>query len=320
MSFTHTALVTGGTANLGFQCALSIAQQHPEYLVVICSRSDPNSAAASINETTRQKNVIFLPIDLSSLANVRAFADTWKTKRFPTIIALVLNAGLQIPGDVRMTGDGMESTFEINHVGHALLFHLLFPHLADKARITTTSSGTHDPAQKWGLPDAEYVTAEQLAHPTPESAKNAGRQRYATSKLVNIMWTYALHRRLSAMPERKLTVAAFDPGLMPGTNLGREGNSLEQFLWYRVLPRILPLLRLILNPNIHTPQESGANLARLAIGADVEGKSGVYFEGKNIISSSKDSYDESKQEDLWEWTIKATAASEGERRQFELVK
>ncbi|KFY18831.1 hypothetical protein V493_08316 [Pseudogymnoascus sp. VKM F-4281 (FW-2241)] len=319
MSFTHTALVTGGTANLGFQCALSIAQQHPEYLVVICSRSDPNSAAASINETTRQKNVIFLPIDLSSLANVRAFADTWKTKQFPAIIALVLNAGLQIPGDVRMTGDGMESTFEINHVGHALLFHLLFPHLADKARITTTSSGTHDPAQKWGLPDAEYVTAEQLAHPTPESAKNAGRQRYATSKLANIMWTYALHRRLSAMPERKLTVAAFDPGLMPGTNLGREGNSLEQFLWYRVLPRILPLLRLILNPNIHTPQESGANLARLAIGADVEGKSGVYFEGKKIISSSKDSYDESKQEDLWEWTIKATAASEDERRQFELV-
>ncbi|OBT45167.1 hypothetical protein VE00_04356 [Pseudogymnoascus sp. WSF 3629] len=277
MSFTHTALITGGTANLGFQCALGIAQQHPEYLVVICSRSDPNSAAASINKTTRQKNVIFLPIDLSSLANVRAFADTWKTKQFPTIIALVLNAGLQFPGEVQMTGDGIESTFAINHVGHALLFHLLFPYLADKARIAITSSGTHDPAQKTGLPDAEYVTAEQLAHPTPESAKSAGRQRYASSKLANVMWTYALHRRLSTMTKRKLTVVAFDPGLMPGTGLARD------------------------------------------VGVDVEGKSGVYFEGKEIIRSSKDSYDESKQEDLWEWTIKATATSENERREFGLV-
>ncbi|OBT77052.1 hypothetical protein VF21_02901 [Pseudogymnoascus sp. 05NY08] len=320
MSFTHTALITGGTANLGFQCALGIAQQHPEYLVVICSRSDPNSAAASINETTHQKNVIFLPIDLSSLANVRAFAESWKIKQFPTIIALALNAGLQFPGEVQMSGDGIESTFAINHVGHALLFHLLFPHLADKARVAITSSGTHDPAQKTGLPDAEYVTAEQLAHPTPESAKSAGRQRYASSKLANVMWTYALHRRLSTMSERKLTVVAFDPGLMPGTGLARDGNSLEKFLWFRLLPRILPLLRFIISPNIHTPQESGANLTRLAVGADVEGKSGVYFEGKEIIKSSKDSYDESKQEDLWEWTIKATATSEDERREFELVK
>ncbi|OBT90617.1 hypothetical protein VE02_00568 [Pseudogymnoascus sp. 03VT05] len=319
MSFTHTALITGGTANLGFQCALGIAQQHPEYLVVICSRSDPNSAAASINETTHQKNVIFLPIDLSSLANVRAFAESWKTKKFPAIIAFVLNAGLQFPGVVQMSGDGIESTFAINHVGHALLFHLLFPHLADKARVAITSSGTHDPAQKTGLPDAEYVTAEQLAHPTPESAKSAGRQRYASSKLANVMWTYALHRRLSAMPKRNLTVVAFDPGLMPGTGLARDGTSLEKFLWFRLLPRILPLLRFIISPNIHTSQESGANLTRLAVGADVEGKSGVYFEGKEIIKSSKDSYDESKQEDLWEWTIKGTATSEDERREFELV-
>ncbi|KFY32662.1 hypothetical protein V495_08849 [Pseudogymnoascus sp. VKM F-4514 (FW-929)] len=320
MSYTHTALITGGTANLGFHCALSIARQHPEYLVVICSRSDPNDAAKSINEATLQTNVIFLPIDLSSLANVRAFADSWKTNQFPPIIALVLNAGLQFPGGVQLTSDGMESTFEINHVGHALLFHLLFPHLANKARITVTSSGTHDPAQKTGLPDAEYITAEQLAHPTPESAKYAGRQRYSSSKLANVLWTYALHRRLSAMTEKNMTAVAFDPGLMPGTGLAREAAYLVRFLWLRVMPHMLPLLRFIINHNIHTPQESGANLARLAVGADVEGKSGIYFEGKEIIKSSKDSYDERKQDDLWEWTIKATARSAEERREFELVK
>jgi hypothetical protein len=87
-----------------------------------------------------------------------------------------------------------------------------------------------------------------------------------------------------------------NPGLMPGTGLARDASGLEQFLWNRVLPHIIPLLRLLFSPNVHTP-ESGAALARLAIRADVS-VSGKYFEGIKEIKSSKDSYVESKQGDL----------------------
>lgn len=320
MSFSHTVLVTGGTVNLGFHCALTIAKQHPEYLVVVASRTDKDSAAAAISKITGQKNALFLPLDLSSLDNVRSFAKEWETKKFPPIISLVLNAGLQFPAGVRMSGDGIESTFAINHVGHALLFHLLAHHLADKARVVLTSSGTHDPAQKSGLPDAIYTSAEVLAHPTPETLKYAGRQRYASSKLANVMWSYALDRRFTSQPDKKMTVNAFDPGLMPGTGLAREASGIEQWLWNHLLPHMLPLLRLLINPNIHTPQESGANLARLAIDPQLEGVSGSYFEGSKKIDSSKDSYNETKQEDLWEWTIKNTATNEEQIRQFEALK
>lgn len=58
-------------------------------------------------------------------------------------------------------------------------------------------------------------------------------------------------------------------------------------------------MRKLVHPNIHTPKESGANLARLATAKDVEGLTGVYFEGDHQIKSSMDSYDEVKQEDLW---------------------
>lgn len=318
---TGTVLVTGGTAGLGYEAALQIAQKHPEYQIIIASRTDPNNAATTINKATAQNTTTFLPLDLSSLANIRTFATTYSKKDYPPLQTLLLNAGAQFPNGVIYSTDGIEKTFAINHVGHALLFHLLTPHLAPSARIVVVSSGTHDPAQKTGLPDAIYDTAEELAHPTAQSAKYAGRQRYATSKLCNVMWTLALSRRLSAnnSTSQNWTVNAFDPGLMPGTGLARDAGPMLRFLWNYILPYAIPVLRLLVAKHINTPAESGAELARLATAEDVEGVSGKYFEGFERIGSSVLSYDEGKQEDLWGWTVRAVARDGGEREVFERV-
>lgn len=304
MSYTHSVLVTGGTANLGYYATLEIARKHPEYEIIIASRTDPDKAADKINQLLNQKNVSFAALDLSSTDNVRKFAKDWAAANHAPIKALVLNAGLQFPGGMEKNAEGVEKTFAINHLGHALLFHLLWPHLSNDARVVVTASGTHDPAQKTGLPDAIYNSAEELAHPTAETAKYEGRQRYATSKLVNMMWTYALDRKLKHHASQKnVTVTAMDPGLMPGTGLARDASFVVQFLWKNVLPHIIPLLRKLMYPNIHSAQESGQALARLAIAEDVEGVSGKYFEGMKEIESSKDSYDVEKQHDLWSWTV-----------------
>lgn len=323
MSYTNTILITGGTLGLGLNTAFLLAKQNPTYLIVIASRSDKNSVAATINTSLKQQNVQFLPLDLSSLSNVRTFAKNWSSKSYPPIISLLLNAALQFPNGVSMSTDNIESTFAITHVGHALLFHLLTPYLADHARVVVTSSGTHDPAVKSGLPDAYYNSAEELAHPTVESAKNEGRQRYATSKLANVLWTYALHRRLektqSGLKDKHITVNAFDPGLMPGTGLAREASAIMRFLWNHILPHIIPLLRLVIgSPNIRTAKESSENLARMATGKRLEGVSGVYYSGTEPEPSSVDSHDQAKQDDLWEWTVKTVAVDEEERLDFEI--
>ncbi|XXH02836.1 hypothetical protein Hte_009223 [Hypoxylon texense] len=324
MSYKGSVIITGGTINLGYYAALEIAKAHPEYLVVISSRSDKDHAADTINKTLGQANTIYVPLDLANLQNVRQYAADWATKNHPPIQALMLNAGLQFPGPVSKTVDGLESTFAINHVGHALLFHLLVPYLAPKARVIVTSSGTHDPEQTkgTGFPKPSYISAEELAHPTSASAGNPGRQRYAESKLANVLWTYALHRRLQqrSTPERRITVQAFDPGLMPGTGLAREASAPARFVWLHVLPRLMPLMRLLLSPNIHTARESGANLARLAVGADVEGESGRYYEGPKPIRTSEASYDEAKQEDLWRWTVDYLAKDDEEKERFEQLR
>jgi NAD(P)-dependent dehydrogenase (short-subunit alcohol dehydrogenase family) len=317
MEYKRSVLVTGGTINMGYHAALALARKHPDWLVVVSSRSDPNKAADTINKTLSQKNVVYLPLDLSSSSNIRTFAKTWESKSYPPIQALVLNAALQFPGATSKTAEGLESTFAITHVGHAHLFHLLAPHLAQNARVAITASGTHDPALNTGMPKTTYTTAEEAAH--PPTIVQDGRNHYVNSKLANILWTYALQKRLDERaPERGIAVLALDPGLMPGSGLGRDYSTVQRFMWNKVLPRMLPVMRMML-PDVpmNTPAMSGAALARLASSEDVAGVKGKYFEGQKQRNSSVDSYDVAKQDDLWNWSIDWAAKDAGEKARFE---
>lgn len=312
--YTRTVIITGGTINLGYYTALNIAQSHPNYLVVISSRSDKTHSADAINAATGQKNVVFISLDLFDLDCIRKYASDWSSKAYPPIQSLVLNAGLQFPKKLRMAPSGLEATFAICHVGHALLFHLLCPHLAPEARVVVVSSSAHDPAQKTGMPDAVYNTAEDLAHPPPSMIDLSGKQRYSTAKLANVLWTYGLDRKLKEKaPERGITVNAFDPGTMPGSALAREYSSVERFIWNNIMPKMLPLLRALVSPNLYTPEQSGQRLAALAVGPKYDGVTGKYIEGLKEINSSVDSYDVKKQEDLWQWTV--NYLSNGDRTQ-----
>ncbi|KAJ1323942.1 retinol dehydrogenase 12 [Microdochium nivale] len=320
MSYKGSVIVTGGTTGLGYETALAIARQRPDYLVVIASRSDKDRAADSINGITKQSNTRYRQLDLSNPLNTRAFAKTWLADDTanPPIKALVLNAALQFPGALALTPDGVEKTFAITHLGHALLFHLLAPALAPDARIVVTASSTHDPPKKAGMPEAVYNSAQDLAFPPPDKIDIPGRARYTSAKLCNILWTYALHRRLlahNAARGTRMTATTTCPGLMPGTGLAREAGGLERFLWTRVFPHVLPLLRWVLGTsNVHTAAESGTNLAALAVGGRFEGVSGKYFESGEEVTSSVDSHDEAKQEDLWTWTVNYCAGGDGEAK------
>ena len=306
MPYTNTVLLTGGTGGLGYFAALNIARQQPEYLIIITGRSDPNSSAQKINTKLSQKNVAFLPLDLTSLTKVRAFAESWPSKKYPPIISLILNAGTQFLGPMETNEEGYEKTFMINHLGHTLLFHLLTPYLAPNTRIIVTASGTHDPifTQKRGLPDAAFTTAEELAHPNVRTAHPEGMQRYNSSKLANILWTYALARHL-ADAKSNITVNAFTPGLMPGTGLARDYSPFAKFVWFHILPLVIPLLQLAF-PFIRAVEGSGADLAWIALSPETAGITSKYFDGRKEVMSSAVSYEVEKQEDLWLWSVKTT--------------
>jgi NAD(P)-dependent dehydrogenase (short-subunit alcohol dehydrogenase family) len=222
LAFTGTALITGGTSGLGYHAARFIAQERPDWQVLIASRGSGLNIANRINaqlktstqDRQRQANVFWLPLDLSCKQSVRRFASSYTSSDLPPLRALVLNAGIQVVSGVRYSVDGEELTYATNHTGHALLFALLQRHLTNDAHIISVSSGVHDPKRKSGMTPPEYTSAEKCAHPdqfpgwdTPQQ----GRRRYALSKLVNVLWTYALRRR-ARLAGKGWKIAAMTPG------------------------------------------------------------------------------------------------------------
>lgn len=316
MQHQQTVIITGGNSGLGLACAKALLANSPDLHVVIAARDAERARAAveALRQAAPQNgaNVEAMLLDLASLASVRAFAEELDRRlaagSLPPVKGLVCNAGFQ--GARGLTADGYERTFGVNHLGHYLLVNLVLPLLAPSARIAIVASGVHDRAQLATLPSALAATMPgpawndpiKLAHGEmgPEAgnddeAADRGR-RYSTSKLANIYFAYELARRLPA----GTTANAFDPGLMPGTGLAREYPAPARFLWRVVLPRLLPLMRRLVTPNIHSTTESGAALARLIVDPALENTNGRYFEGLREIRSSTESYDPQRARDLWD--------------------
>ena len=309
---SQTVIVTGGNSGLGYGCASALLSASPSWHVILACR-DPERAQTAV-ETLRDSarlgsTVETMALDLASLASVRSFVskldDRLKAAELPPLHGLVCNAAVQ--GARTFTTDGFESTFGVSHLGHYLLVNLLVPLMEKPARIAVVASGVHDPAELAKVPASMAVPVPAWNTPTalakgdlgPAAANDDGAadrgRRYSTTKLANVYFTYGLALRL---PEG-ITVNAFDPGLMPGTGLAREYPAVVRFAWHNIMPRLIPVLRLVLVKNIHTPEESGKALARLIVDPTLVSRNGKYFEGLREIPSSVESYDKDRREELW---------------------
>ncbi len=131
--------------------------------------------------------------DFTRLDEVRKMAG-----ELPEIDVLINNAGV-LTREHRLTRDGFEETLQVNHLAHFLLTHLLLSKI--RGRIINVSSGVYG--------GGEVEPFERLN-------ELSGYDAYAASKLGNVLFTYALARRV------KLPVVALHPGVI-GTKLLRAG-------------------------------------------------------------------------------------------------
>lgn len=296
---TRTAIITGASAGLGFECARALLAGDPSWHVVLAVR-DTQRGAEAVAQLGHHDRCTTLEMDLASLASVRAFADAVRRAGLPPLRAIVCNAGIQVVSGIERTDDGVEMTFGVNHLGHFGLLQALLDALTTPARIVVVSSGTHDPAKLTGMPSPVYRSATQLAYPD-DSEPADGRRRYTTSKLCNVLFTYELDRRLGH-GMRGIAVNAFDPGLMPGSGLARDYPPMQRWVWRYLLPALRVL------PNVNSTRASGRRLAALAGDARFDGVTGAYFEGGREIRSSADSYDVDKARDLWDTSERLLAS------------
>ena len=166
------------------------------------------------------------------------------------------------------------------------------------------------------MPPPNFQDPNLLAHPEldptlkDKSVSDIGRIAYTTSKLCNILCAYELSRRLEkqrlSTEEHPITVNVFTPGLMPGTGLAQDYPPLAKMVW----DYILPLFSFF--PKINSTQQSGRALARLVEDPVLRQVTGKYFSGLKMISSSQESYDVEKAQQLWDKSVELVGLSKDE--------
>jgi NAD(P)-dependent dehydrogenase (short-subunit alcohol dehydrogenase family) len=135
------AVVTGATSGVGVPLAIGLARAGRPLLLGVRDPGRGERAAAAVRATVPGAQVGHTPLDLASLASVRAFAAGLAGA---DIGLLVLNAGVMTTSR-QETQDGFELMMGTNALAHAALAGLLLERLARTpgARIVVQSSEVH---------------------------------------------------------------------------------------------------------------------------------------------------------------------------------
>jgi retinol dehydrogenase-14 len=268
----QTFVITGGSDGIGLECASQVAAAQPGSRIVLVGRDPGRTAAAVARLRTESPRVQVdsLLCDFGDLAAVRRLAvDVLST--CDRIDVLVNNAGT-VYARRTLTIDGLEATFAVNHLAGFLLTGLLLERIRESApaRIVFTSSEGHYS----GTLDLDDVGFEH-----GYSVMRA----YSRSKLANVLTARALARRLDGSG---VTVTSLHPGAI-ATNI-----------WSRAPWFARPVLA-VLKRRMETPQVGGARLAYLATSAEVEGRSGGYYDHDRLREPSDLARDDALGERLY---------------------
>lgn len=264
-------IVTGANAGIGKETALGLAEKGATVVMVARSRERGEAARGEIQAESGNENVDLMLADLSVQEEIYELAQAFHNK-YDRLDVLVNNAGAFFMNR-QESADGLEMTFALNHMGYFILTNLLLDMLkaGAPARIVNVSSGAHHGAS---------IDFDDLQHEESYS----GFDVYGESKLMNILFTYELARRLE---ETGVTVNCLHPGFV-GSNFAKNNGLLA-----RIAMTVLHLFARSSEKGAETP-------IYLASSPEVEDVSGKYFMDKEPKRSSRASYNEDTARRLWE--------------------
>ncbi|XP_060538279.1 dehydrogenase/reductase SDR family member 13-like [Pantherophis guttatus] len=191
-----TVLITGGNAGIGKATAVDLARRGARVVLACRDKARGESAMYDIRRESGNSEVILMILDLGSLNSVRAFAQSFLESE-PRLDILINNAGVLKDGQ---TSDGFDQAFQVNHLAHFLLTHLLLDRLKRCApsRIVILSSNAH----MYGKINFRTI------HKPVEGMWEALRS-YGSSKLANMLHARELANQLEGT---NVTCYAVHPG------------------------------------------------------------------------------------------------------------
>jgi NAD(P)-dependent dehydrogenase (short-subunit alcohol dehydrogenase family) len=270
----RVCLVTGATNGIGYETALGLARRGARVAIVGRDPEKTQASAERIRAAVPGAVVDPHVADLSAQAEIRRLAASLRAT-YPRLDVLVNNAGA-IFDRRELTVDGIERTWALDHLGYVLLTLELLDTLkasaaaGAKPRIVNVASAAHYRG---------HIDFSDI-----EGARRYGAMRaYAQAKLGNVLFTYALARRVKA---DGITVNALHPGVVK-TGFAKNTGGAFGAVWS------------LMRPFLIRPDKGAATSLHVATAPELDGVTGRYFSHSRPKASSAESRDESVQERVW---------------------
>ncbi len=276
-------LITGASRGIGRSAAHMLAEDRPHLVLVVRDRA----LGEAVKETCLGRGAASCELlvgDLSSMKAVRQIAAEYN-ERWQDLHVLIDNAGA-LYTDRRTTEDGLEMTFAVNHLAYFLLTTLLLDVLraSAPARIVVVASRAHGRGEiRWDdLQSERGYWAPRV---------------YGTSKLMNILFTRELARRLEGTG---VTANSLHPGVI-GSSFGHNNGGLIGALWKLGKPFLM------------NEDDGARTTVFLARHPSVEGVTGKYFDRCKEATPKRAARDDDAARRLWSVSEEIVARLGGSR-------
>ncbi|MGA7112742.1 MAG: SDR family oxidoreductase [Pseudolabrys sp.] len=243
-----TVVITGGTSGIGEVAAVALAKMGARIVLVARDKSRGDATLARLRDITPDIAHSVYFADLLRLAEMKRVAAEIADHE-PRIDVLINNAGALF-AKRRLTEDGLERTFALNHMAYFVMTVGLRERLlaSGLARIINTASAAHKGAT---------LDFEDL-----QSAKSfGGRKAYGRSKLCNILFTREFARRLQGTG---VTANCLHPGFVATRFGDQSGGLISRLIWLAKFSAI-------------SPAQGAETVIYLASSPDVAKATGQYF-------------------------------------------
>jgi NAD(P)-dependent dehydrogenase (short-subunit alcohol dehydrogenase family) len=264
-------VITGGTSGIGEVAAETLAQMGARIILVARNKSRADATLVRLRRSGPGVVHSVYFADLARLAEMKRLAAEI-ADREPPIDILINNAGALF-GTRRLTEDGLEYTFALNHMSYFIVTEGLRQRLlaSGGARIINTASAAHQGAT--------------LDFDDLQSAKNfRAMTAYGRSKLCNILFTRQLARSLQGT---NVTANCLHPGFVATRFADESGGLVSRFAWLAKLFAI-------------SPAEGAQTIVYLASSPEVANVTGQYFYKCRPTTPSAPALDDRAALALWD--------------------
>ncbi|HUI19835.1 MAG TPA: SDR family oxidoreductase [Methylocella sp.] len=265
-----TVVVTGGTSGIGEVAAIELARMGARIVLIARDKSRGEATLARLHESAPG---LAHKVHLADLARIsemkRVSAEIAESE--PRVDVLINNAGAMF-GSHKLSEDGLEYTFALNHMSYFVVTEGLRERLqaSAPARVVNTASGAHH--------------GVSLDFDDLQSAKSFSPiKAYGRSKLCNILFTRELARQLAGTG---VTANCLHPGFV-ATRFGDQTGG--------VISRFIGLAKLF----ALSPKKGAETLVYLASSPTLAETTGEYFYKCRRAAPSQEALDNRAALLLW---------------------